>query len=867
MMHHVRIVAAILRKDVIGLLPLVLLAVAVFFVTPLVANLQIDPDQEAWRTLQANFYWLGFFLALLLMTSAVQLDPADSLDHDWLTRPVSRSDWLLAKLLFPVVTVWIPVVLTRFIVNLGQGYGLGHTLTYALAVENPVALVPVPLLFAAALLTANLRKFIFVIVIVFLMILLPAWDLTRPLARLLGIAGSSDVGGMIWLQAFPALLAGIGAALGVYWFLYCRRRRGPAIRAFAVGAGLLFFTLFTPTWLFGWDQAIAIHRWLLNEPDSPLERAVQLERVPACFPAADVDEGGRSASTNPLVVQAGLYDEVLNRAGPGAMLLATPVRARDTLAEWVQLQQSGRRENIDWLVDRVRVQGRYVADSLPEGVELIRSFGALNRFAPPSAMDTDYWLVSGDAVGALAADPTTRLELDYDLGLLAPTSYAIATDGKRYDFPMLGSCRAELDPDANRIEVDCVKSGPQPAMVAAQLIGIPQSRVDSTVRPTYKARWLSAISHKRYVLSLEHASLVDSESILLTAYTPRYLVHQRLVSPGVLGDVRERCPLPNSEQYAAVERSTWSDKSPHEISSVAVERGVRVEVLDWRGDNPPAAPTLLLLHGLGATAHSYDGLAPKLAQDYPVVAMTRRGVGDSSKPDHGYDIARLGQDVLEVIATLGIEKPVLVGHSIGGEELSYLGAHFPERFSGLVYLDAAYDRTVPLNVENWQLNRSLPERPGPRPSETTSYAALDRYARRLGSARGIGIPEGEIIASYDLETGAVKHNSLYLDAMTAGLQAPDYAHIPIPALGIFATPGSPESMMEFWYDRDDPQIRATVAKLFALQEEFRRQQIEYFRNGIANATVLELKDADHWIFVSNEQDVLDAIGSFVAGLR
>ncbi|MBC8167837.1 MAG: alpha/beta hydrolase [Bryobacteraceae bacterium] len=59
-------------------------------------------------------------------------------------------------------------------------------------------------------------------------------------------------------------------------------------------------------------------------------------------------------------------------------------------------------------------------------------------------------------------------------------------------------------------------------------------------------------------------------------------------------------------------------------------------------------------------------------------------------PQTGYGADRLADDVLEVIDTLRLEKPVLAGHSIAGEELSSIGSRHPEKVSGLVYLDAGY---------------------------------------------------------------------------------------------------------------------------------------------------------------------------------
>jgi pimeloyl-ACP methyl ester carboxylesterase len=82
---------------------------------------------------------------------------------------------------------------------------------------------------------------------------------------------------------------------------------------------------------------------------------------------------------------------------------------------------------------------------------------------------------------------------------------------------------------------------------------------------------------------------------------------------------------------------------------------------------------------------------PILAEKYHVYAITRRGFGASSKPaptNENYKADRLGDDVLAVIDALTLDRPVLVGHSIAGEELSSVGSRHPEKISGLIYLDA-----------------------------------------------------------------------------------------------------------------------------------------------------------------------------------
>jgi non-heme chloroperoxidase len=132
-----------------------------------------------------------------------------------------------------------------------------------------------------------------------------------------------------------------------------------------------------------------------------------------------------------------------------------------------------------------------------------------------------------------------------------------------------------------------------------------------------------------------------------------------------------------------------ADTSPHSVQMVPVEPGIRLEVLDWGGTGRP----LVLLTGLGADAHTFDDFAPKLTPKYHVYGISRRGQGASSAPepnDTNYPASRLGEDVLSVIDALHLNKPVVAGHSIAGEELSYIGSHHPENVAGLIYMEAEY---------------------------------------------------------------------------------------------------------------------------------------------------------------------------------
>jgi non-heme chloroperoxidase len=157
----------------------------------------------------------------------------------------------------------------------------------------------------------------------------------------------------------------------------------------------------------------------------------------------------------------------------------------------------------------------------------------------------------------------------------------------------------------------------------------------------------------------------------------------------IKGDWGTHDPTPLLFEHATAKTARPIDPSPHKVRFVTVAPGVKLEVLDWGGDGPP----LVFLAGLGFTAHCFDTFALNFTAHHHVYAITRRGYGASSWPaptDANYDADRLGDDVLAVLDALHIEKPVLAGHSIAGQELSSIGTRHPERVAGLVYLDAAY---------------------------------------------------------------------------------------------------------------------------------------------------------------------------------
>ncbi|MBX3031189.1 MAG: alpha/beta hydrolase [Chloroflexi bacterium] len=101
-------------------------------------------------------------------------------------------------------------------------------------------------------------------------------------------------------------------------------------------------------------------------------------------------------------------------------------------------------------------------------------------------------------------------------------------------------------------------------------------------------------------------------------------------------------------------------------------------------------PSCLLVHGLASNARLWDGVATELARlGHASVAVDQRGHGRSDTPDTGYDFETLVADLVAVIDTLGLERPVVAGQSWGANVALELGVRHPERVAAVVCVDGA----------------------------------------------------------------------------------------------------------------------------------------------------------------------------------
>jgi non-heme chloroperoxidase len=321
-------------------------------------------------------------------------------------------------------------------------------------------------------------------------------------------------------------------------------------------------------------------------------------------------------------------------------------------------------------------------------------------------------------------------------------------------------------------------------------------------------------------------------------------------------------PLPLNLERATKD-TTWSlDSSPHSVHFIAVDDNVKLEVLDWGGSGRP----LVLLAGLGDTAHVFDKFAPKLTTAYHVYGITRRGFGASTAPvpvNGNYSADRLGDDVVAVLDGLKINHPVLVGHSIAGEELSSLATRHPEKVAGLIYLEAGYpyafyDRlrgdptidSIELRRELEQLGQLFPGMlsPDQKPLiQKMLQTTLSQFERDLQEQLKAQVMPASMIPARMPPVAS---------AVTMGEQ--EYTDIRVPILAIFSVPHDLGPVFQ-----NDPAARAALE---AGDLARTGAQADAFEKGIPSARVVRLPHASHYVFLSNEADVLREMNAFLAKL-
>jgi pimeloyl-ACP methyl ester carboxylesterase len=137
-------------------------------------------------------------------------------------------------------------------------------------------------------------------------------------------------------------------------------------------------------------------------------------------------------------------------------------------------------------------------------------------------------------------------------------------------------------------------------------------------------------------------------------------------------------------------RHSWRHTRPHlaagftgTFSSRFIDAGGLRQHAVIGGDGPP----LLLVHGWPENWYAWRMVMPALARDFEVIAVDQRGIGQTDKPQDGYDTGTLAADLVALMDALGHQRFAVVGHDVG-HFISYaLAADHPDRVDRVALLE------------------------------------------------------------------------------------------------------------------------------------------------------------------------------------
>jgi esterase len=230
-------------------------------------------------------------------------------------------------------------------------------------------------------------------------------------------------------------------------------------------------------------------------------------------------------------------------------------------------------------------------------------------------------------------------------------------------------------------------------------------------------------------------------------------------------------------------------------------------------DGDPAAPPVLLLHGITASSATYDWLVPHLVDEHRVLRLDFRGHGRSSRTPGAYGFAAYLSDAVAVCEQVIGTPCVAVGHSLGGGVAASLAQQRPDLVRAVVLEDPAIMGAADVAslagnslLDGFRLIR------GAVPHLQQTGISLDDLAGRVAAGpSAVGRPLGEILHADAVRATAaslLQLDASVLDPVLEGRHDPVFdpaRPIPVPGLVLAADPASPDAVVR---ERDAQRLAA-----------------------------------------------------------
>jgi len=289
--------------------------------------------------------------------------------------------------------------------------------------------------------------------------------------------------------------------------------------------------------------------------------------------------------------------------------------------------------------------------------------------------------------------------------------------------------------------------------------------------------------------------------------------------------------------------------------------GIRLHYLDWGG----SGPTLLFLTGMGSSAYIFNKFALHFSDKFRVLALTRRGHGDSDYPETGYDADTLIEDIRQFMDALHIEKASLAGHSLAGVELTHFAATHPTRVEKLIYMDALDDRRAEAAIMEQNPLRKIEIK-----RETSNPHTLAEYIADMKRDSPYFAEIWSELWDEEISHGVkVNEAGVFVDKMPATIEkmlvenlvkgyAPKSVEAKIPTLSFYAwkKPKLSSVYTEAQKAAFDQFQRTIVQPFF-------KSLISEFQNRFPHAKIVDIPDGHHYCFIVQEELVYAEMRKFL----
>ena len=280
---------------------------------------------------------------------------------------------------------------------------------------------------------------------------------------------------------------------------------------------------------------------------------------------------------------------------------------------------------------------------------------------------------------------------------------------------------------------------------------------------------------------------------------------------------------------------------------------LRIHVRDWGN---PDAPPLVIVHGLRDHSHSFDEIARGLLDRFHVLALDLRGHGDSEVTPY-YAFGHFVIDLHNMIRALRLDRPYIIGHSMGGEIVATYAGAFPAVPARVVLIEGLgpppldMDREVQSTVKGFErLDRMVAGHPGLKDLEA-AYVRLRERNPRLTEAKA---RELAVLGTRAREDGTLewKFDPMLTTMFVTGPPHLDFSmafwrRIVCPTLVIHGTESG-----EFW--------RGKPGAVY-LEADDRARRLACFRD----VQFQEIDGAGHMVHFDRPRELLLALRAFMIG--